>query len=396
MPYTAPSISVAGLTLPTYQDILDDLISKKKSIYGDDIYLGADTTDYQELSVFALMIYDSFQAAQLAYNSRSPITAIGSGLDQVVKINGIARQSSSYSTVDLEILGVVGTTIVNGVAQDSSRHSWNLPASVTIPSGGSITVTATAADAGAIQALANTITRISTPKAGWLSVNNPAAAAPGNPVEQDSELRARQQVSTAIAAVSPMDTLMGSVFAVDGVSRAKGYDNDTGFADGNGIPAHSICVVVEGGDSQEIAEAIFLKKTLGTGTYGTTSVNVEDAGGNVIPINFYHVDQLEISVDIAITSKLGYTALTGDKIKEAIASAINALDIGEDVYLTKIIAAASLWGEAEADTFIIDSVEIGKPGDSPPTSASNVAIDFNEVAVCYLETSPSLISLEVN
>jgi len=394
MSYVAPSIGIAGLTIPTYADVLEELIAQKQAVYGEDIYLGVDTTDYQELSVFALMIYDSLQAAQYAYNSRSPITAVGSGLDQVVKINGMTRQASSHSTVDVDITGTVGITILNGNVIDASRRVWNLPASVTIPTGGAITVTATAEDAGALAALANTITRIGSPQSGWATVNNPDAASIGSPVEQDSQLRARQQVSTAISSVSPLDTLVGTVAGVEGVSRTKGYENDTGVVDANGVPAHSICIVVEGGESADIAEAIFLKKTLGTGTYGDVNEEVTDAGGNVHTIYFYRVTEVEISVRITIASLTGYSAVVGEQIKEAIADYITALDVGEDVVHTKLIAAASLWGTAEGETFTITSLELGRDGDSPLLE-ENVNIDFNEAAVCSVGDSPEDVELVV-
>ena len=394
--YVSPSIGIAGLTIPVYADILEELIAQKKAIYGEDIYLGVDTTDYQELSVFALMMHDALQTAQYAYNSRSPITAVGSGLDQVVKINGISRQASSRSTVDVVITGTVGITINNGQVIDSNRRVWNLPATVTIPAGGAITVTATADDSGAIQALADTITRIGSPQSGWATVNNPDAASIGSPVEQDSQLRARQQVSTAISAVSPLDTLVGTVAGVEGVSRTKGYENDTGAVDANGIPAHSICIVAEGGESADIAEAIFLKKTLGTGTYGDVDENVTDAGGNVHTIHFYRVSEVTITVEITIASLIGYSAVVGGSIKEAIADYITTLDIGEDVVHTKLIAAASLWGTSEGETFTITSLELGRPGDSPAVAAANAVIEFNEAAVCSPEdSSPEDITLTV-
>src|SRR6185503_10030857 len=94
-----------------------------------------------------------------------------------------------------------------------------------------------------------------------------------------AELRARQVVSTALPSLSVMDGTVGAVANVTGVTRFKGYENDTGSADVNGIPAHSISIVAEGGDSQEIADAIARHKTPGTGTYGTTSVTTYDAQG---------------------------------------------------------------------------------------------------------------------
>ena len=401
MSYVAPSIGIAGLTLPLYQDILDDLIAQKKSIYGEDIYLGEDTTDYQELSTFALMIYDTLQAVQLAYNSRSPLTAIGSGLDGVIKINGILRQSSSYSSVDVLIEGTVGTVIVNGSVKDAAGQVWNLPATVTIPPGGYITVTATAAATGDIQALAGTITKIVTPQSGWLSVSNPTAATPGTAVETDAQLRIRQRISTAIAAISPMDSLMGTVAEVAGVSRIKGYENDTNETDTNGLPPHSVCVVVEGGDSTAIAEAIAMQKTLGTATYGDTTIPVLDYKDNSIDISFYRVIEVPIQVKVTITALFGYLATIGDAIVAAVADCINATEIGNDVYLTRIIAAASLYGTEDAKTFNITAVEIGRESGSPPswgsppTAASDVVIAFNETAVCYLDASPSNVELEV-
>lgn len=395
MAYVTPTIDVAGLHLPSYNDILDDLILLKQGLYGSDIYLGEDSTDYQELSVFALKIYDVFQAIRLAYNNRSPVTAIGSGLDGVVKINGITRQAASYSTCDVILTGAVGTIITNGIVQDTSKQNWNLPSTVTIPGGGQITVTVTSAVAGDIQALAGTINKIVTLQAGWYSVNNSQAAVLGSPIESDSELRARQTISTAISSVSPMDSLMGTVAAVSGVSRLRGYENDTGTPDGNGVPGHSICVVVEGGDATEIAEAIALKKTIGCGTYGTTTVEVYDYKGNPIDINFSHADPVYISVKIVINSLPGYSSLIGEMIKEAVANYINSIEIGDDVFLTKITAAASLWGTSAESTFVVTAVELGRPGDSPPTSANNVVIDFDETAVCYTGSSPDYIELVV-
>lgn len=393
MAYIAPAVDVAGLHVPTYDDILDDLLESKRNIYGSDIYLEEDSTDYQELSVLALKMYDVMMAVQLAYNNRSPLTAVGAGLDGVVKINGIARQGSTYSTVSVLLAGTVGAVITNGQVQDTAKQTWNLPASVTIPAGGLITVTATADVAGAVQALAGTVNKILTVQAGWTSVTNLAAATPGTAPETDSALRNRQSTSTEISATTPMSSVMSAVAAVSGVSRSRGYENDTASTDGNGVPAHSIAVVTEGGDSTDIAEAIALKKTMGTGTYGSLAVSVTDYAGYSMTINFSPATPVYIYVKITIDTKTGYTASIGTQIKEAVQDYINSIDIGEDVFRTKVVAAASLWGTAEAGTFTITAVELGQIGDSPTTSDHDVVIDFNELAVTYTETSPDFIEL---
>ena len=59
-------------TLPdiaSYHDIRDSLMEDMKRIFGQDIYLENDSQDYQLISAFALMLYDTQQALLLAYNN---------------------------------------------------------------------------------------------------------------------------------------------------------------------------------------------------------------------------------------------------------------------------------------------------------------------------------------
>lgn len=85
MAYFKPYIDGTGYHYPTYNDIRDDMMDRFRQIYGQDIYLGNDSQDYQMISIFALKIYDTFQAVELDYNNRSPKTAIGTALDALVK-----------------------------------------------------------------------------------------------------------------------------------------------------------------------------------------------------------------------------------------------------------------------------------------------------------------------
>lgn len=136
MSYFKPYVDNSGLHLPTYHDILEDMITSMKEIYGPDIYLGNDSADYQFLSILALKVADSYQAVQYAYNSRSPATAIGAALDSIVKLNGIFRKPAGYSTCELKIVGAPFTEIKNGSVKDSTGNLWNLPDSVVIGAGG--------------------------------------------------------------------------------------------------------------------------------------------------------------------------------------------------------------------------------------------------------------------
>ena len=102
---TAPTIDANGITAPTYADVLEYLKEQFRGIYGADTYLEADSQDGQLLAVFASAINDANAVAIAIYNSFSPSTAQGAALASNVKINGITKHASSYSTADLLLVG---------------------------------------------------------------------------------------------------------------------------------------------------------------------------------------------------------------------------------------------------------------------------------------------------
>ena len=371
-----PYIDDTGLHVPEYNDIKSTLESAWQGIYGADIYLEPDSQDGQLIAVFALALLDTFQAFEQVYQGFSPSTATGETLSRVVKINGIRRQAGSYSTADVTITGTAGTTITNGIVEDVAGQKWDLPTSVVIPSSGQIVVTATAQDEGEITAQAGQISKIMTPTRGWQTVTNAAAATVGAATETDSALRQRQAYSVALPSSTILEGTLGAVLSVEGVSKATIYENDTNSTDANGIPAHSISVVAQGGDATEIATAIWLKKTPGCGTYGTTSEVITDSNGIVTTINFYRPTISTIQATVTITPEAGYVAATAQAIQQAVADYVNALAIGADVSIARTTAAAIMAGPA----YDVSSVVMGKNGGAQ--SASNVVIPFNGLATC--------------
>jgi len=324
----AIQITAAGATIPTYAEVLTSLQNSFYAIYGADAYIAPDSQDGQLLAVFAEAITDCNQGALAAYNSFSPSTAQGAGLASVVKINGIAKKTASFSSVDVLLVGQIGATISSGIVQDTNGNKWLLPPSVTIPPAGQITVTATAQALGAIVAVAGAVTKIVTPTYGWQSVTNLAAATLGAPVESDPALRRRQAVSVANPSLSVLEGTTGSVSNLPSVIAVKSYENDTGVTDANGIPRNSISLVVEGGDVQQIADAIARKKTPGTGTYGTTSAATVDSNGVPNTIRFFRPTITGITIQLRLQALTGYTTSLGDTLRQALADYGSSRGIG--------------------------------------------------------------------
>lgn len=392
MTIPVPTIDATGMSIPTYAAILAGLQAEYRSIYGTDVVLDADTQDGQWLAIQASALNDANSMALAVYNAFSPATAQGVGLSSVVKINGIKRMVATNSTVDVEIGGANGTTINNGIVGDVLEQQWALPSVVNIPALGTVTVTATAVNVGAVEAQAKTVTSILTPTRGWQTVTNALPATPGAPVESDGELRLRQSSSAALPALSPLVGIYAAIANVTGVQRFQVYENDTDATDGNGLPEHSISVVVEGGDTTDIAETILLKKTPGAYTYGTTSEVVYDARGLPSTIRFFRATPVSITVEIDVQALVGWSITTEDVIKQAVADYINAGTvngvyvnggkIGDDVYLSRLYTPANLGWMSIGATFDIappTGIRIARTGSPTP---ANVTIAFNEVATC--------------
>ncbi|HBA4233623.1 TPA: hypothetical protein J5F99_002529 [Escherichia coli] len=379
------TVTAEGISAPDYQTILDTLTSYFRQIYGSDAYLEPDSKDGQMVALVALAVHDANNTAIGIYNSFSPTTAQAAALSNNVKINGITRKVATNSTADLLLTGTAGTTITNGSARDKNGIIWNFPASVAIGVDGTVLVTATCANSGSVAAMAGTITTINTPTRGWVSVTNPAAATVGSPAETDAELRIRQGQSVALPSITPFEGVDGAIANVNGVTRHKLYENDTGATDSNGLPPHSISAIVDGGDVTEIAQTIRGNKGQGTATYGTTSVTVPDKYGNPHVIKFSRSSDVPVYARIKLKVFTGYTSQIGQQIQQAISDYINSLMIGDSVLLSRIYSPANLGvvSGGNARYYDIQELTIGKsPG---ALSSSNIDIRYNESASCTPE-----------
>lgn len=378
----AVQITSTGPIGPDYANILQQLRIIYLSIYGSDAILDPDSQDGQFLAALAQAIFDNCQSVIDAYNSFSPSTARGVGLSSLVKLNGLRRSEATSSEATVTVGGTVGTQIIDGVIGDNVNLGtrWSLPPLVEIPDSGSADVTATCTADGAVAAAPGTLIVILTPTLGWQSVVNDAASVLGQPVENDAQLRARQSVSVALPSLTILDGINASVDAVVGVQRLRIYENDTDFVNADGVPSHAISAVVSGGDVQEIAAAISLKKCPGGVTYGTTNVVVFDSKGMPNTINFFQLSVVPLKMEITIhpLPGAGYVSTTGDLLKQTVADFVNAYLIGEDSYTSRLYSPANLGGVGLGATYVVTAITQAKIADA--LSAANVVILFNEGA----------------
>ena len=379
------TVTAEGISAPDYQTVLDTITGYFQQIYGSDAYLDPDSKDGQMVALVALAIHDANNTAISVYRSFSPSTALTDALTSNVKINGITRRAATNSTVDELIEGEAGTLISNGSVKDANGIIWNLPAQVAIGIDGTVIATATCSVAGAVAAPAGSVNKINTPTRGWVSATNPQAATVGVAAETDAELRVRQSQSVALASLTPFDAVDGAIANVVGVTRHKLFENDTEVTDANGLPAHSISAVVEGGDATVIANTIRSVKGQGVSTFGMTAVVVTDRYGNPYTIRFSRPVDVPVFVSITLRALTGYTSDVGDEMKAAVASYINALAIGDSVLLSRVYSPANLGVVSGGNARYYDIMEllIGRSADS--VAAANLTVLYDEAVSCSVE-----------
>lgn len=256
---------------------------------------------------------------------------------------------------------------------------------------GSAAVAATwiAEETGAVGALAGTLIEIDTPVSGWTSVVNPIDASVGNDVERDATFRARRDAELATPGNTTVDTIRANVLKVNEGSTDPDHEpptsclvfyNDTDSTDANGLPPHSIEVLVQDGTTADIAQAIWDSVGAGTATYGTTTANVTDSEGNTQTVRFTRPTEIQIVVSIAARydaaqwPTTGADSLVAEAVKSAFLTAVSDWPIARDVRLSPLIAGTMRGpSEVSADG---DAVVPADDGADPVTGLLEVDITF--------------------
>jgi hypothetical protein len=119
------------------------------------------------------------------------------------------------------------------------------------------------------------------------TINNPSAAtSTGVAQESDAALRLRRAQSVAIPSKGYLDGLRGALLGLTGVTQVEVFENYTNATNSIGVPGHSIWVIVAGGTAADIAQTIYLKRSLGCGMKGSDSVTITQSDGLTIAILF--------------------------------------------------------------------------------------------------------------
>lgn len=187
---------------------------------------------------------------------------------------------------------------------------------------------------GDIYLPAGSINEIITEVNGLRAVLNVGTYTAGRETETDTEFRQSYMDKIFNSSSTMAQSIKSGIEAnCQGVDSVQVYQNDTNETDASGRPPHSIEVVCDGGDSNEIAMEIMDKKAAGITAYGQIYVDVPTEEGDLIRVGFSRPSSVNVWFRVSITTSLGETLPEdyAELIKEIITESVNELDLGHNV-----------------------------------------------------------------
>lgn len=245
------------------------------------------------------------------------IASIKSGGVYTVAINGEVYSYTSSSTTPGEILNGISQAIKSKefkTSIDETTDILKIEASDQISSNSLIlsenlttdTVTSIVnfgtVDYGDILLPDGVITNIVKADPGLMEVVNINGYIPGRKVETDAEFRKSYADKIFNRSSTMLESIRSAILnKVQGAVSVSPYENESDEVDEEGRPPHSIEIVVDGGDSREIAQEIYAKKAGGISTFGSTAVQIVGEYDDEITIYFNRPTPVYVWYKLSIT-----------------------------------------------------------------------------------------------
>ncbi len=445
-------VTTSGFVVKPLDVCLSELQALAQGTFGKGIKLNASSKWGQFLGILSERESELWDALQDVHSSRDPDQAIGTDLEALCAITGIARWGATSSRASgVVLVGNAGTVIAAGkiasvlvtqsrfglvadvtlVAVGAWAQATGYAAGVRRSAGGNVyeaiaaglSSGAGAGPAGLGQDIVDgtvhwkwlgpgdsvgigifdaratgptpaptgQLATIETPVAGWTGIVNQSDAVLGRDVETDPALRLRREQTLAIAGSAVPDAIRAEVMRVSGVAACIVFFNDLDVVDADGMPPHSIEVMVSGGVDAEIAAAVWRSKAAGIQAIGGVSVVVVDKAGQNQTVKFSRPDEVPVYLAITLSKNADYPSFAppndGDSLVKAavVAWGQKTLVGGVDLYPRATIPAIF----TVAGVYDVPHVYAGlapAPGVEAPvaiTSRQVAVLDTARITIAY-------------
>jgi uncharacterized phage protein gp47/JayE len=416
-----------GFTAKTLTDIKEELEAEFQAAFGASINLDPEESAFGKIiGIVAEREALLWDLALSIYTSQDPDRATGAALEALAAITGTIREGATASTATLACVGTPATVLPIGrtvsVTGDAAKKfdstaeaeivavaPWVALTAYVVgdrvtnddnvyectdagtsagsggPTGtdtaivddgviwyylgegtGAVDVEFEAQSTGPTVAAAAELITIETPVSGWNAALNMLDADVGTDIETDAALRLRRANELSAGANATLEAIRAKVLDVDDVTACTVFVNDTDTVDGDGLPAHSVEVLVLGGDDTEVATAIFESVAAGIATYGSNSETVTDDAGTEHTVYFSRPEEIEIYVYVEPEYQADEYPVDGDdQIVAAIVAYGDTFPIGKNVTSASISARVF---DVDGVSDVLDCAIGIAPGPTLPTT----------------------------
>ena len=177
------------------------------------------------------------------------------------------------------------------------------------------------------------------------------------------------------------EAINAKIAALPDVKHVRVLENNTGQRDSFGVEPHSINVIVNGGDSADIADVIYQNKGAGVGLQGDTQVTLQRDNEQRV-IKFDRAAMVDIQISMRCVRYEDFTQINKSEITEQLAKQV--FNIGQAVSLSRLYSPINQVGG-----FWVKELKIARKGQQ--LKAENVVIQPREIA----RILPNDVTIEV-
>ena len=356
----APTFGPKGFIAPQESQILQGVTADINGAMGGGLNPALSSPQGQLASSMTALIGNANDTFAKMANDVDPSYADGRYQDGIARIYFIERLPSQPTVVVAQCSGLNGVVInVGALAQSADGNIYTCTVAGTIDNTGSCSATFSCNTSGAIACPAGALNTIYQSILGWDSITNIDDGIIGRDVENRSDFETRRYASVAGNAMGFLPSVQGAIMKVTNVLDAYVTENFTNApitVNGVTIAAHSLYACVVGGNSNDVAKAIWTKKSPGCGMTGNTTVTVyDDLSGYDPPLPSYQItyeipDLLRTFFSVTITNNAQVPADATTQIQNAIINAFAGLDggprprIGSTIYASRFYAPVAALG----------------------------------------------------
>ena len=378
-------ITANGLVIKRLAQIIEEYNAAARATFGESIDVSPTNPLGQFIGIAGERESELWKLAQDVYNNQYPHTATERSLDLAVTLTGTRRKPATRSTIARGIArGADGTVVPAGtiiaVAGDpDAQFATENEATIDIADGANFIsgdIALRAVYTGPVIARMGTLNVIVNPVSGMESFTNLDNAQVGSRLETDAELKARRTQELNLAGSSTIEAIRSDLSARANVTNVQVFQNASPLVI-NDRPPHSIEIVVQGDDDDDLAQTIFDLVAGGIATTGDITKTITDSQGFEQIIKFSRPTPVDIFVDFALDTTSDYPADGEALIKAAVLAYGRNLSIGENIVLIGSEPLIQVLDEIPG--IVGATVRIGKS--AATLMAENIQLNPDEIAV---------------